>query len=289
MCQALGVLRTKMTDSGINDSSNSSDGVVSVLPDGRGSRRRRTLRFSSNPKPQSTNSSVITNKSSQNNDSYRTQNRQGSSRSETSSSSTGERRPIKDRSRSSRRRRLRQPTYSPSYPPPESYYAYGASPALLMQHVSPRYYSQPSTTLYPTSSPTSVPYYIPAMSAFPQTPAISPNAHPVTSSNMPPRKASSGEDHGYVTDVSDEETSKVHHIVNISQTHINYVDDDAGSIRNTFPRYPTFRYQEKERSVERYDIVQTRLVPALEDGMSDVAVLTYDDKAVSRQSEIRWM
>ena len=176
-------------------------------------------------------------------------------------------------------RRRRQRTY-PS--PEQLYYSHSLQSPYRLPHYS--YFPQPLASPFPTD----LPYYGPYLSPFPPTTAIAPNPQSNAPSKYVQLYKSSAEEYRFRTDTPDEEKTKVHHVVNISPQAL-HADEHGESIKNAFPRHPTFNHQDKKTLSAKYEIVQTRLIPALENGASGVAVLTFEDEAPISRSEIRWM
>ncbi|KAJ5578157.1 Mg2+ transporter protein CorA-like/Zinc transport protein ZntB [Penicillium hispanicum] len=269
----------EMADSDPNQSSDL-EFVTMPPPDGGDAHRRsRTLRFSSRSPSRRSASSFRIRKQSP-----KLQPEDG----QTSPLSP----PGKDRSSRKRRgsHRRRQRTYPPSEP---SYSGFGRQSASFRSGSIPgipsgSYFPQFPTSSVPYSISPGGPYYWPPLSSFPQPATIGPSFEPTARSDQAQRRVGTVNGQGYLADASDEQKSKVHHVINISPQPI-HGEDDGGSIKNRFPRHPTFNYHENKPASEKYEIIQTRLVPAPEDGTSDVAILTFDDETVLPQSEIRWI
>lgn len=89
---------------------------------------------------------------------------------------------------------------------------------------------------------------------------------------------------------SDDERSKVHHVINIHASRSADTDEMmkkwlAGRV---FTHQSSFNEDEKTLP-ETYHVVQSRLVPRSEDDPHDRAILTYEEKAASSKTEIRWV
>ncbi|KAJ5443385.1 Mg2+ transporter protein CorA-like/Zinc transport protein ZntB [Penicillium cf. griseofulvum] len=92
-----------------------------------------------------------------------------------------------------------------------------------------------------------------------------------------------------LADDSDAET--VHHVINVRPYRSI---DNCGNKEQNWPGRKAFTHQssfnqDEKASLETYRIVQSRLIPRSEDYLHDRAILTYEGKTASSETEIRWV
>jgi len=92
-------------------------------------------------------------------------------------------------------------------------------------------------------------------------------------------------------DDSDDERIKVNHVINVRRSRSV---DNCGNKEQKWLGSRVFTHQssfaqDEKAFLETYRIIQSRLVPRSEDDLHDRAVLTYEEKAESSKTEIRWV
>jgi hypothetical protein len=92
-----------------------------------------------------------------------------------------------------------------------------------------------------------------------------------------------------LADDSDAET--VHHIIGVrpSRSIDNRGNKEQNWLRRKVFTHQSLFNQDEKASLETYRIVQSQLIPRSEDYLHDRAILTYEGKAASSETEIRWV